>query len=94
MIVRIATEGQYEVDDDCAKRLNELDNAAVDAVEAGNEQTWRKLFDEMLEIVRKDGRELGDEELEESDVIIPPPDLSFEEAKVGEEFSGEGLIPG
>jgi hypothetical protein len=25
-------------------------------------------------------------------VIIPPPDVSFEEAKA--EFSGEGLIPG
>jgi len=27
-----------------------------------------------------------------SDLILPPPDVSIEEAR--EEFSGEGLIPG
>jgi hypothetical protein len=33
-----------------------------------------------------------EERLDPSDVIIPPPDVSFEEARA--EFSGEGLIPG
>ena len=92
MIVRIATEGQYNVPDEYAEKLNELDNAAVDAVEAGNEQTFRDVFGQMIELIRAQGTELGDDELEESDVIVPPPDLSFEEA--GNEFSGEGLIPG
>jgi hypothetical protein len=41
--------------------------------------------------VRRDGHRLGDEELEESDVILPPPDLTFLEAK--NEFTGDGLIP-
>jgi hypothetical protein len=41
--------------------------------------------------VRDSGEPLADDELEESDVIIPPPDLSFEEARA--EFTGEGLIP-
>jgi hypothetical protein len=45
----------------------------------------------MLELVRSRGRRVPDEELVESDVILPPPDVSFEEAKAG--FSGEGLIP-
>ena len=92
MIVRISGEGQWELPDSDADRLNDLDNQAVAAVEAGNEENFRQLLGEMIELVRKDGRELGDDELEESDVIIPPSDLSFEEA--GEEFSGEGLIPG
>jgi hypothetical protein len=92
VIVRIATEGQYQLGDDRATRLNELDNAAVDAVDAGDEETWRQLFEQMLELVRKDGSALPDEELVESDVILPPPDLTFEEA--GNEFTGEGLIPG
>jgi hypothetical protein len=92
VIVRIATEGQYELSDDHASRLNELDNAAVDAVEAGNEETFRDVFGQMIELVRKDGKRVDDDELEASDVIIPPPDLSFDEA--GEEFSGDGLIPG
>jgi hypothetical protein len=33
-----------------------------------------------------------EDRLEPSDVILPPPDVSLEEAKA--EFSGEGLIPG
>ena len=92
MIVRIATEGQFELDDGEAARLNELDNAVVAAVEAGNEDDFRRLFEEMIERVRSQGRTVPDEELVESDVILPPPDLSFAEA--GEEFNGDGIIPG
>ena len=45
MIVRIATEGQYELpDDDVAGRLNALDNEAVAAVEAGDEARFADLF--------------------------------------------------
>ena len=91
MIVRVATEGQYRLDDDQAAKLNELDNEAVAVVEAGDAEAFRALFDQMLALARS-GTELGDDELEESDVILPPPDLSLEEAK--EEFTGEGLIPG
>ncbi len=34
---------------------------------------------------------MGEDELEPSDLILPPADLTFAEAK--EEFTGEGLIP-
>ncbi len=91
MIVRIATEGQFRLPDEDAQRLNDLDNQTVEAVEAGDEERFQQLFQEMLELVRRDGRPLGDDELEESDVILPPPDLSFSEA--GHEFTGDGLIP-
>jgi hypothetical protein len=91
VIVRIATEDQYRLPDEDAKRLNELDNQAVAAVDAGDEDRFHELFEEMLQLVRSDGHRLGDDELEESDVIIPPPDTSFVEAAA--EFSGEGLIP-
>ncbi len=92
MIVRIATEGQFDLDDGQAERLNELDNAVVAAVEAGNEENFRRLFGEMVELVRSQGRPIADEELVESEVILPPPDLSFAEA--GEQFSGDGILPG
>jgi hypothetical protein len=45
----------------------------------------------MIALVRNDGHKLDDDELEESDVILPPPDLTFSEA--GHEFTGDGLIP-
>ncbi len=91
MIVRIAGEGQFKLPDEDAAKLNELDNEAVAAVEAGDEARFVELFQQMLDIVRGDGTELGDDELEESDVILPPPDTSLAEA--AHEFTGEGLIP-
>ncbi len=91
MIVRISGEGQYRLPDDDARRLNELDNRAVSAVEEGDETGFRELWSQMLELVETDGSTLADDELLESDVILPPRDLSFEEAKG--EFTGEGLIP-
>ena len=91
MIVRIATEGQYEIGDGDVAELHELDNEAVSACGAGDETHFRASFDTLLEMVRTKGRPLGDDELAGSDLILPPPDVSLEEAK--EEFSGEGLIP-
>ncbi len=91
MIVRIATESQYRLPEDDAAALNELDNEVVAAVEAGDEDRFHDVFEQMLDLVRRAGQPLGEDELEESDVILPPPDISFVEASV--EFTGEGLIP-
>jgi hypothetical protein len=91
VIVRISTEGQYRVDDDAAERLNDLDNEVVAAVDAGDEEAFAERFASMIEFVRSEGTSLADEELEESDVILPPPDTTFQEA--AHEFTGEGLIP-
>ncbi len=91
MIVRIATERQYRLPDDDAAQLNELDNHVVAAVEADDEDRFHELFEQMLDLVRSAGQPLDEDELEESDVILPPPDTSFVEAAA--EFTGEGLIP-
>jgi len=91
VIVRIATDSQYRLPDDAAQELNELDNAVVAAVEADDEDAFHEAFEQMLELVRRKGEALDGDELEESDVILPPPDLTFVEAAV--EFTGEGLIP-
>jgi hypothetical protein len=91
VIVRISGEGQFRLPDGDAERLNELDNRAVSAVEQGDEAGFRELWSQMLELVARDGNALDDDELVESDVILPPRDVTFEEAKG--EFTGEGLIP-
>ena len=91
MIVRISGEGQFKLPDEDADRLNELDNRAVSAVEQGDETGFKELWSQMLELVASDGNAVDAEELVESDVILPPRDISFDEAKG--EFSGEGLIP-
>ena len=91
MIVRISGEGQFRLPDEDASRLNELDNEAVAAVEAGDQARFAELWGQMLDLVASDGNGLPDEELVESDVILPPRDITFEEA--AGEFTGEGLIP-
>ena len=91
MIVRIATEGQYDFPDTDVDRLNELDNEIVEAVDAGDEERFQTAFASLLELVRSDGTPVAEDVLEESDVIIPPPDLTFAEA--GHQFTGDGLIP-
>ena len=91
MIVRIAGEGQFRLPDEDAARLNDLDNRAVGAVDAGDEGSFRELWNQMLDLVASDGQALDGDELSESDVILPPRDISFEEARG--EFTGEGLIP-
>ncbi len=91
MIVRIMGEGQYRLSKDVLERVNELDNTVVKAVEADDEDGFHASFEEMLEAIRSEGEHLGDEEIETSDVIVPPSDTSFAEAAA--EFSGDGLIP-
>ena len=92
MIIRISTEGQYELSDADGESLNELDNAAVLASESGDATAFHATFDQMLELVRTRGARLGEDSLSGSDIILPPPDVSLEEAR--QEFRGEGLIPG
>ena len=91
MIVRVMGEGQYEVDDEVAKGLNELDEQAAGALEAGDEERLAELLRRMADAVRLNGARLPDEDLSPSEAIVPPEDLSLEEAR--ELFEGEGLIP-
>jgi hypothetical protein len=91
MIVRISGEEQYELPDDDAGQLNDLENAVVAVVEGGREAEFPAAYRAVLDFVREHGRVIGDDELQGSDVIVPPADLTFQEA--GTEFTGEGLIP-
>jgi hypothetical protein len=91
VIVRLMGEGQFDVDDEVAKGLNDLDERAAEAVEAGDEEQLRQLLARMAEAVRMNGARVPDEQLDASDAIIPPDDLSLDEAR--RLFEDEGLIP-
>jgi hypothetical protein len=91
VIVRLMTEGQYRVPEDVEQRLNELDDAAVSALDADDEATLDARLDEMWQLVQERGERVPDDEIVASDVIIPPSDLSLEETR--QLFSGDGLIP-
>lgn len=91
MIVRLMGEGQYRVDDELGAALNDLDDQAVAALGRDDEPELDRFLDEMWGLVRARGTKLADDELETSDVVIPPSDLTLEETR--ELMGDEGLIP-
>ncbi len=90
MIVRIVTAGQFRLDDDLITRLNDLDNQLVEVVDQGDRDAFHTLFEQMQDLVRSEGQPLSEDELVPSDVVIPPPDTTFEEA--ADHFVGEGIF--
>jgi hypothetical protein len=91
VIVRIMGEGQYRVDDDTARKLNDLDDQVASAVESGGDDDVRSLLQQLAQTVRDGGERLDDADLSTSDAIVPPEDLSRDELR--ELLEGEGLIP-
>ena len=92
MIIRITSEGQFNLPGSFVDQLNEIDNELVEAVEAADRISYDTLLKKMLDLVRAEGSPLPVDEIVESDLILPESDLTLEEAQVL--FVGEGLLPG
>jgi hypothetical protein len=92
MIIRIATEGQFNLPGSYVDQLNDIDNQLVEAVESGDRASFGGLLTQMLTLVREHGSPLPIDELVESDLMLPAADLTLEEAQIL--FVGEGLLPG
>ena len=91
MIVRLMNEGQYRIDEGLRGRLNEIDERALEALDAENEDELDMLLQRMWDLVQTDGERVPDNELVPSDLVIPPTDLTLEETR--KLFSDDGLIP-
>jgi len=91
VIVRLMGEGQYRVDDAILERLNALDDEAMAALEANDAAALEQRLSALWELVRSEGERLSDDELSPSEALVPPADLSLDEARrlLGE----EGFIP-
>lgn len=81
MIVRVANEGQYELKDSALRKLDEIDNALLDAVERGDAKSFRETLEAVLIVIRGEGQKLPDTDLRESALILPPPDITLDEAR-------------
>ena len=92
-IVRIMGQGQFTVDNSTLKRLNEIDDSIVQLVskERSDDAEFKKRLTELADIVEAKGKPLDPKEIIQSDIILPSPDLSVDEAK--RLFNGEGVIP-
>ncbi|MDE2816763.1 MAG: hypothetical protein OXK81_08690 [Chloroflexota bacterium] len=92
MIVRIATVGQYRLDDAIASDLQRFDDAMEQAVSGSDNEAFQELLQQMHDLVTERGTALTDDEIVPSDVILPPPDETLEEAQ--KLLGAEGFVPG
>lgn len=81
MIIRISTEGQYELRGEALARLDDMDDHMLDAISQSDAEAFHKAFATVLGLVRSEGTRLPDASLCESDLILPPPDITLEEAQ-------------
>ena len=72
--------------------LNAIDNELVDVVAAEDKEAFARVLKQMLDLVREHGSPVPIDELVESDLVLPEPDITLLEAE--EMFVGEGLVPG
>ena len=91
MIVRILTEGQFNLPGAYVDELNEIDNKLVEVVENDDAEQFPVVLKSMLDLVREKGTPVPLDELVESDLVLPEPDITLREAE--EIFIGEGLLP-
>jgi len=91
MIVRLMGEGQYELDKKHVDEVNKIDNNIVKIVNTGNEKDFKSEFKKLSDYVRKNGKKISDDVIKPSGIIIPPSDLTLDEAK--KIFAGDGLFP-
>jgi len=92
LIIRILNENQYIVPSLYYDEINAIDNALVGCIAKGDRACFEQNYRIMIDLIRKNGMPMDMGTVKESDLIVPPSDLTFEEAR--EIFTGEGLIPG
>jgi hypothetical protein len=80
MIIRILSEGQFEVDGETLERINILDEELMKAIEKDDEARFNQTFHEVVRLVRS-GTQLEHHQLSESDLILPASDTTLNEAK-------------
>jgi hypothetical protein len=94
MIVRILNEGQWQLSADAVRGLDPLDDAVEQAVAAGDQGQLTKALHTLLDRIRTTGTRVPDEELEDSDLILPAADSTLEDVQQLLSESEQGLIPG
>ena len=90
MIIRIMGEGQYRAPEALCNELNQIDNRIVTLVTEGKKEEFRVELAKLISEVKTKGEAVKADEILESDVIVPPEDLSLEEARAI--FRGAGIF--
>jgi hypothetical protein len=93
VIVRILNEGQWQLSEEAVRGLSSLDDAVEAAVSSGSQDELAAALHALLEQVRSTGEPVPDEELLDSDLILPAADATLEEVEELLSGSDEGLVP-
>ena len=93
MIVRILNEGQWELSEEAVRDLNSLDDAIDKAVASADQEQLASALQALLNRVRSTGTVVPDDELRDSDLILPDADSTVEDVRALLSDSDEGLIP-
>jgi len=81
MIIRIATEGQYRIGGKTLSKVGDIDDRLLAAMHSEDKAEFSKLLGSLIDVVRKEGQPIPIDEIVESDLVLPPPDTSLEEAR-------------
>lgn len=92
MIIRILSDGQYDVPDDAVASLNEFDDQLEKAIQSGDEANFGSALGALLDRVRNVGTPVALDALTPSQLILPPEASTLHEVR--DMLSGDGLIPG
>lgn len=93
MIVRILNEGQWRISDATYAELSGLDDAVEKAVAESDQEQLTASLHTLLEKVRDAGEMVPDDELRDSELILPAADSTLAEVQELLNESAEGLIP-
>ena len=83
-IVRIMGKGQYKVNEETVKKINDIDNAIVQILQnadRSDDREFKTKIAHLVQIITSKGQRLDDKEIVESDIIVPDSDISIDEAK-------------
>jgi hypothetical protein len=101
IIVRVSGQGQFKVNRETLYRINHIDNSIVNLFENNDtdvgdnsikvkQKELNGKINEIINLIRTNGMPLDDKEITQSQIMIPNPDISVDEAK--RIFRGEGII--
>jgi CBS-domain-containing membrane protein len=80
VIVRIMSEGQFEVEGADLDALRHVDEELLDAVRREDAEAFARHLAEAVAVVRR-GRPLPLDALAESELVLPAPDMTVHEAR-------------
>lgn len=80
MIIRVMGHGQIELADDVAADLTNIDHRLIEAVNADDARRFTAALERLHEIIGQHGKALPAGYLGASDMIVPEPGTTLDEA--------------